>query len=133
MTWAEDKSGFRNWTWILLFSTSSTLLCCALPMLLVALGFGAVSASLFASLPLLVTLTNHKAWLFFGSAIVLVVASWILRRERRSCPSDPELAARCAQAHRWNVRVLIASAVTWCVGFAAAYLALPLYLFFFAD
>lgn len=128
MSWAAQRSGSRHWAWLLLLSTSSTLLCCALPMLLVALGFGAVSASIFASLPILVTLTVYKAWLFAGSALVLAVAAWLLFRDKRSCPTDPALAARCATAYRWNVRVLILSACIWCVGFIAAYLALPLYL-----
>jgi hypothetical protein len=133
LVWADNRSGTRYWAWLLLLSSSSTLLCCALPMLLVALGFGAVSASLFASLPVLVTLTLYKQWLFAISACVLALAAWLLIRSKRSCPSDPALAARCAAAHRWNVRVLFLSAGVWCIGFAAAYLVLPLYLHFFAD
>jgi mercuric ion transport protein len=31
----------RSWSWLLLFTTSGTLLCCALPITLVTLGLGA--------------------------------------------------------------------------------------------
>jgi len=49
-----------RWAWLVLFAFSTTLVCCALPILLVSLGLGAVSASLFANLPFLVTLAQYK-------------------------------------------------------------------------
>ncbi len=125
-----DPTTPRNWTWIVLFTSSTTLVCCALPILLVTLGLGAVSASLFANLPLLVTLAQHKGWMFTGSVAVLLVTAWLLFRPGRACPTDPELAEQCDNAHRWNIRFLGASVVIWVVGFAAAYLALPIYLWF---
>lgn len=39
-----------------------TLLCCALPALLVLLGLGAAVASVLSSLPWLVTLSRRNAW-----------------------------------------------------------------------
>ena len=41
----------RYWGWLVLFASSTTLICCALPILLVTLGLGAVSAALFANIP----------------------------------------------------------------------------------
>ncbi len=130
VTLVTDSTTPRNWTWIVLFTSSTTLVCCALPILLVTLGLGAVSASLFANLPLLVTLAQYKAWMFTGSVAVLLVTAWLLFRPGRACPTDPELAEQCDNAHRWNIRFLGASVVIWVVGFAAAYLALPIYLWF---
>ncbi|MDQ7050407.1 MAG: hypothetical protein Q9M92_13100 [Enterobacterales bacterium] len=37
----------KKWGVIILFTSSATLLCCALPILLVSLGMGAVVASLY--------------------------------------------------------------------------------------
>jgi len=48
-----------RWGWLVLFTSSATLICCALPILLVTLGLGAVSASLFSTLPFLVVLAWH--------------------------------------------------------------------------
>ncbi len=118
----------RKWAWLVLFTSATTLVCCALPILLVTLGLGAVSASLFANLPILVTLAQYKAWMFAGSGAVLMLTAWLLFRPGRACPADPDLAKQCDRAHRWNTRFFWASGVIWLVGFAAAYLALPIYL-----
>ena len=116
----------RQWGWLLLFASSTTLLCCALPIVLIALGFGAVSAALFANLPFLVVLAHHKVWLFAGSGAALALAAWALYRPGRACPADPDLAARCASADKWNRRVFAVSVAIWAVGFTAAFLSLPL-------
>ncbi len=120
----------RKWAWLVLFTSSTTLVCCALPILLVSLGLGAVSASLFANLPFLVTLAQYKAWMFAGSGALLMLTAWLLFRPGRACPTDPILAEQCARADRWNSRFFTASVVIWVLGFAAAYLALPIYLWF---
>lgn len=117
----------RSWGWLVLFTSATTLICCALPIVLVGLGFGAVSAALFAGLPFLVTLAQHKAWLFGGGALVLAAAAVALYRPGRACPADPALAEACARADRWNRRLLKLSAGVWAAGFSAAYLSLPLY------
>ena len=43
-----------------LFATSSTLVCCAIPAVLVALGAGAALSSLVAVFPQVVWLSEHK-------------------------------------------------------------------------
>ena len=120
----------RKWVSLVLLTSSTTLVCCALPILLVTLGLGAVSASLFANLPFLITLAQYKAWMFTGSGAVLLLTAWLLFRSGRACPSDPKLAELCESAFRWNTRFFWASVVIWVLGFAAAYLALPIYLWF---
>ncbi len=109
-----------------LFTTSGTLLCCALPILLVSLGLGSTVAAITSGFPLLITLSQHKVWVFAGSAITLAISAWLSRRPGRSCPTDPLLAAQCQRTRRWNKRILIASTSLWGVGFFFAYLALPL-------
>lgn len=111
----------------MLFTSSSTLICCALPIFLVTLGLGAVSATLFETLPFLVTLAKHKLWMFVGSAAMLALGGWALYRPGRYCPADPVLAQQCQTAHRWNTRIWWASIVIWSIGFFVAYLSLPLY------
>jgi hypothetical protein len=86
-----------------------------------------MSASLFANFPFLVTLAQYKAWMFTGSGAVLALAAWFLYRPGRACPADPDLALQCEIAHRWNTRFFWSAAVIWIVGFAAAYMALPIY------
>jgi len=120
----------RKWGWGILFFSTGTLICCALPILLVSLGMGALVASLFSTVPFLVTLTHYKTWMFAASGLLLLLGGWLLYRPHRACPSDPELAKLCASADRWNTRLLWVAAVIWCIGFFTAYMLLPLYLWF---
>lgn len=117
----------RRWGWLILFTSSATLICCALPIVLVTLGLGAVSASLFDSLPFLTQLALNKFWMFLGSGFLLLLGGYALYRPGRACPADPELARQCARADQWNRRLWKFSIAIWAIGFAAAYLSLPLY------
>lgn len=116
----------RSLTWLALFASAGTLICCALPIALVALGLGATVAAISTSMPFLVTITLHKAWVFGGSALLLGLAAWVLFRSDRVCPADPELRAMCDRALLWNRRIFWMAIAIWGIGFIAAYLALPL-------
>lgn len=113
-------------TWLSLFASSGTLICCALPITLVTLGMGATVAALTSSFPFLITLSTHKIWIFSGSGAMLALSGWLMYRPGLSCPTDPELGRLCNRAQVWNRRVYWSSVVVWGIGFFAAYLALPL-------
>ncbi|MEM9622907.1 MAG: hypothetical protein AAF993_14745, partial [Pseudomonadota bacterium] len=115
----------RRWHWMLLLTTSSTLVCCAIPIVLVSLGLGAVVASMASAMPWLVTLSLHKGWVFALSGGLIMLAGWSVFRPGRVCPTDPVLAAACARADQWNRRAVYVSAGLWLVGLTAAY-GLPL-------
>ncbi|HBP0276308.1 hypothetical protein ACNARA_15075 [Pseudomonas aeruginosa] len=123
-----DSSQFRQnaVSWLTLFTSAGTLVCCALPIVFVMLGLGAAVAAVTSAVPLLVTLALHKAWVFAGSGLMLLVSGWLLYRPGRACPSDPELGRLCERADRWSRRIHGISAALWGVGFFAAYLALPI-------
>ena len=121
-----DPRAAAKVTWLALFASMGTLICCALPIVLVSLGLGAAVASLVSAAPFLVWLTKHKVWVFAFSFVMLAVSGWILRRSGRRCPADPALAAACARVQRWNRRVWWGAVAVWGTGFFAAYLLLPL-------
>ena len=112
--------------WLTLFVSSGTLLCCALPILLVSLGFGAVVASLNYNIPGLIFLAEHKLWTLALSAILLLLLAWVVWRPNQHCPSDPELAQHCQTAKKWNQRILFLSSFIWFTGFFFSLLLLPL-------
>lgn len=116
----------RRWGWLVLLTSSATLVCCVIPIVLVSLGFGAAVAAMYGSLPFLTFLGVHKEWTFTLSAIVLLAAAWALFRPGRACPVDPELAHACASADRWNRRLLMIAAALWGVSFFTAYMLTPL-------
>jgi mercuric ion transport protein len=109
----------------LLFSTG-TLICCALPILLVTVGLGATVAAMTSAFPLLVTLAHYKAWLFAWSGLLVASAGWLVYRAGNLCPADPDLASLCERLRKWNKRVFWAAAAIWAVGLFAAYLLLPI-------
>ncbi|NRB38627.1 MAG: hypothetical protein HRU20_09190 [Pseudomonadales bacterium] len=109
-----------------LFASMGTLICCALPILMVSLGFGAVVASLTSSLPILITLAAYESWMFAVSAILLAITAWLLWFRPQQCPNDPVLAQRCEQSRSWSRRVFWVAIIIWSIGFSAAFLFLPI-------
>ena len=112
--------------WLTLFVASGTLLCCALPIVLVSMGFGAVVASLNFNIPVLVLLAEHKLWTLGLSAALLVILAWVIWRPNQACPADPELAAICQTTQKWNQRIFWISLFIWVTGFFFSVLLLPL-------
>jgi len=119
------KRGARL-SFVTLFATTGTLVCCALPIALVSVGLGASVATLTSLFPSLIFMSKYKLWVFIGSGFLLGVTAWSLWRPGRSCPTDPVLAANCQKAERWSRRVFWSASTIWGIGFFAAYLALPL-------
>jgi hypothetical protein len=109
-----------------LLLSGSTLICCALPALLVALGAGAALAGLVSAVPQLVWLSAHKAWVFGGAGAALAVAGWVQWRARSlPCPADPRLARACVRTRRFAAVTYFAALAIFLVGAAFAFL-LPL-------
>lgn len=113
-------------TLLTLFTSAGTLVCCALPIMLVTLGMGASVAAITSSFPFLITLSQHKIWVFIFSSLMLALSGWLLYQPGRACPADPELGKLCERTRLWNRRIYWMSVVILSLGFLAAYVALPL-------
>lgn len=100
-----------------LCASSSTLVCCALPALLVALGAGAALSSLVSVFPQLVWLSEHKLGLF-GFAGSMLLASGALQWHSRSapCPVDPALRKACLRTRSLSWRMWALSVALFAVG-----------------
>ncbi|MCV6599609.1 MAG: hypothetical protein OIF36_03935 [Alphaproteobacteria bacterium] len=122
-----NKIKYNKLGWLVLFTTTSTLLCCALPILLVSLGMGAAMAAVASNAPWLVWLTMHKLWIFIVSGLVLALALWSVFRPGRSCPIDKELGKYCSAANKVNKMMLFISIFLWFVGLFTAYV-LPVFV-----
>lgn len=111
-------------TFITLFSSLSTLLCCALPALLVTLGLGASLASFLGSYPELIWFSEHKLLVFIFAGVMLAVTAigrWQLKD--RSCPLDPELAKLCARTKIISTLSFYGSLGIYALGFFFAFIA----------
>src|SRR2546423_9151889 len=117
------------WSYLSLFTSLSTLLCCALPSLLVLLGLGATVASFLSAVPWLVTLSRHKNWVFAISGILIALSFLQMHllprrmQQNQACPPDD---AACRTASRVSRIVLWVSAVIYAFGFFVAYILGPI-------
>ena len=102
---AELRTGF--WTSVLsLFASSSTLVCCALPALLVALGAGAALSSLVSAFPQVVWLSEHKVELFLVAGAALAISGCLQWRNRSApCPTEPALRNACIRTRKISLRL----------------------------
>lgn len=100
-----------------LFASSSTLVCCAIPALLVALGAGAALSSLVSIFPQMVWLSEHKEQLF-GFAGLMVIGSGALQWRNRSapCPTDPALRDACLKTRKTAITVYATSVLLYLIG-----------------
>src|SRR5690606_10862140 len=107
-----------------IFTSSSRLICCALPALLVTLGLGATLGSLVTMFPQLRWLTLHKTEIFSIAAVMLAVAGFFQYRARYApCPIDPVLAKSCMKARKLSLVLYLVSLAIYAVGFFFAFLA----------
>ena len=128
-----------------LFASSSTLICCALPILLTTLGLGSALFSLVESLPFLSILTANKNQLFvLVSALLALNYWWVFHPDKRlrlfgfgkksvpasGCevsPDDPKGLSPCDAGNHFSRRMFKISLVIYCIGLFFAYLLLPIY------
>jgi mercuric ion transport protein len=124
---------FRSgaFSYLSLFTSLGTLLCCALPSLLVLLGLGATVASVLSEAPWLVTMSHHKTWVFIvagvlisGNFVYVYAIAPKLQMRTRAC--DPGAPDSCRTASRFSRVVLWCSAVLYMVGCFTAYILGPL-------
>lgn len=112
-----------------LFASTSTLLCCALPALLVTIGAGAVMAGLVSNVPGYIWLTEHKVGLFLASGFMLALAAIMRWRSRNApCPIDPDQAQACQRIRRVSGIILYGSVVILLIGGFFAFFAADLLL-----
>lgn len=112
-----------------LFASVSTLLCCALPALLVTIGAGAVMAGLASNVPGYVWLTAHKVELFVLAGLLLAGAVWARWATRNApCPIDPKQARACTRMRRAGGVILWFAIGAYMIGGFFAFFAADLLL-----
>jgi hypothetical protein len=124
---AESRTGF--WSSLAsLFASSGTLVCCALPAMLVGIGAGAALSSLVTFIPQLVLLSEHKEALFVAAGLMLAASGAVQWRNRKApCPTDPLRRQACLRTRRVSARVYVFSVLVYLVGVFFAFL-LPLWI-----
>ena len=113
----------RFFTFLTLFSSTGTLICCALPALLVSLGMGAVLAGLANNVPGLIWVSEHKPEVFTFAAVMLTLNGvWLWSQRNAPCPLDPALRDACISGRKFSKVVYFVSVVIFLIGFTFAFL-----------
>ena len=100
-----------------LFATSGTLVCCAIPAMLVALGAGAALSSLVSVFPQVVWLSEHKLGLFLFAGLMMGASGLLQWRNRTApCPTDPALRQACLRTRKVATVVYGVSVAFYLVG-----------------
>ena len=106
-----------------LFTSFSTLICCALPALLISIGMGASLASFVSAFPWIIFISKYKIEIFILAAILLIFSVYLFWQGRNApCPSDPIQAKICSKLRFINIIMLFISLVTYLVGFFFAFI-----------
>ena len=112
-----------------LFASSGTIICCALPALLVSIGAGATLSSLFLIFPQLVAISIYKTQVFIGAFTMLVISGVLQYRARNlPCPMDEKKAGACTKAKRLSLIVYFTSVGFFIVGLLFAFI-IPLFIY----
>tara|TARA_B100000035_G_C20999202_1_gene554035 strand:+ start:893 stop:1288 length:396 start_codon:yes stop_codon:yes gene_type:complete len=111
-----------------LFASSGTIICCALPVLLVSIGAGAVLSSLIAVFPQLVILSIYKIPIFIGAFIMLIISGMLQYHSRGlPCPANKKQAYACMQTRKVSMIIYFSSVGIFIIGLLFAFI-FPLFI-----
>jgi len=113
-----------------LFTSSGTLICCALPALVATLAGGAALSGMVAAFPMLIPISQNKGWIFLiGGLLLILNGSFVFRTKKEvACEVGEETA--CEIADRFNRRMFFVSGGVYSIGAFFAYGLVPVLQFF---
>lgn len=111
-----------------LFTSVGTLLCCALPALLVTLGLGAALAGFVSTVPWITAVSEYKVLVFAIAGVLLLLSLFLQWRARHApCPADPKMARVCMRMRKVSWIILGITIVIYLTGFFFAFLAADIF------
>lgn len=116
-------------SFLALFTSTGTLLCCALPSALAAFAGGAAVASFVSAFPWLVTLSQVKGWLFLTAGLMLLVSGVLVLRPQGTVACRLTGGEGCEVAGRFSKATFWAAATVYAAGAFFAYGLVPLLRF----
>ena len=101
----ESSLGFLT-----LLASSSTLICCALPAIFVALGAGATLTSIVNIFPELIIISKFKVYISVFALLFLIIAGILIKKASlQPCPTDPRLRDICIKTRKKSKNIYIIS------------------------
>jgi len=116
----------KAFSFLTLFTSTSTLLCCALPAVLVTIAGGATVTSLISIFPWLIPLSRNKEWLFLFAGLLIVLSVIITFYPKGSVACSIAGKGGCDVTRNFTGIMLYISIAMFCTGLFFAYLFIPL-------
>ena len=107
-----------------MFTSLGTLVCCALPALMVSVGMGAALAGLIGTFPSITLISNHKVYVFIISGFLIFLGFFTHWSSKNvSCPTDLTKAKLCKKLRSISSIMLHFSLTLYLIGFFFAFIA----------
>tara|TARA_B100000767_G_scaffold232778_1_gene224843 strand:+ start:607 stop:1017 length:411 start_codon:yes stop_codon:yes gene_type:complete len=109
--------------YLTLFASSGTIICCALPALLVSIGAGAALSSLISVFPQLIILSIYKIPIFISAFIMLIISGVIQYLAKGlPCPADKKIADACIKTRKLSLIIYFVSLGIFTIGIFFAFI-----------
>ena len=127
----NDKASLvqKSSSFLALFTSTGTLLCCALPATIAAIAGGAAVGAFASTFPWLISISHYKGWIF-SVALVLIVFSGILTfRPHGKLACSVTGGKGCQTASSFSRAMFWISVIIYIIGFSFAYAMVPVLRF----
>jgi len=113
-------------SYLALFTSTGTLLCCALPSLITALAGGSALVSLLGAAPWLMTLSQYSGWIFLGAGMLIAFSAVLVFRPKGKVACSITGGKGCELAGRATKIMLWISIAFFLIGLFFAYALVPI-------
>lgn len=123
-SWKQKASSF-----LALFTSTGTLLCCALPAAIAGIAGGSAVISLVSTFPWLVPLSANKGWIFLGAGLMIVFSGILIYRPKGKVACSITGWQGCEVAGRFQKFMFWAASAIYLIGVFFAYALVPILRF----
>lgn len=119
-SWKQKASSF-----LALFTSAGTLICCALPAAVAAIAGGAAVTSMISIFPWMVSLSANKEWIFLGAVVMIIISGILIYRPKGKIACSITGGQGCEVAGRFTKIMFWTSVTILLIGAFFAYALLP--------
>lgn len=112
-----------------LFTSTGTLLCCAVPAAVAAVAGGAAVGSLITAFPWLIPISRHKGWIFLVAGLFILVSGILTLRPKGKIACSLTGGEGCEIAGRFTKSVFWGAVGIYAAGLFFSYGLVPVLRF----
>ncbi len=119
--WRQRVSSF-----LALFTSTGTLLCCALPAAVSTLAGGAAVIGLTSALPWLIPLSRYKDWIFLAAGVMILISGILTLRPKGTIACSITGGQGCEAAGKFTKAMFWTSVSIYTIGAFVSYALTPI-------